>query len=80
MDWLASERMSAIIRAAWPRRRAVTTISLAAHADLEGEPKRLSLALRNLAARGLIKKAGEDPFATSPSAYRLGRPPPRSHH
>ena len=57
--------------------RAVTIASLAVHTKLEGEPKRLSLALKKLAQKGLIKEAGGDPFATSALAYRLAQPLPR---
>jgi hypothetical protein len=43
--------------------------SLAVHAGTEA--RRLSVALRNLAARGFIQEAGGDPFIGSPAAYRL---------
>jgi hypothetical protein len=49
--------------------RAITVASLAVHAGTEA--RRLSVALRNLAARGFIQEAGGDPFIGSPAAYRL---------
>jgi hypothetical protein len=59
--------------------RAITTVSLAVLAGLEGERTRFSRALRRLLARGIIKEAGGDPFAGSALAYRLTqRAPPRA--
>lgn len=49
--------------------RAITLASLAVHAGTD--TRRLLVALRNLATRGLIQEAGGDPFIGSPTAYRL---------
>ena len=57
--------------------RAITKVSLAVHAGFGGDSKRLSAALKNLAANGLIREGGGDPFVGSPVAYRLVRAVPR---
>jgi hypothetical protein len=49
--------------------RAITTASLAAHAGLVDDSRRLSLALKRLATRGFIKEAGSDALISSPPAY-----------
>lgn len=59
--------------------RAMTIESLAATAGIAGRPKVLTLALKHLIERGLLRRAGEDPiparqlhFALSGRRYRNG--------
>jgi hypothetical protein len=54
--------------------RAITMESLAANAGMPGHSKELTTALRSLAARGLIIRAGADPIPGAPLAFRLSRP------
>lgn len=54
--------------------RAITMESLAANAGMLGHSKELTTALRSLAARGLIIRAGADPIPGTPVAFRLSRP------
>jgi hypothetical protein len=54
--------------------RALTTQSLAANAGMAVDSKRLAMALKNLAVRGLIKRGGGDSLPGSPIAFRLSRP------
>jgi hypothetical protein len=56
--------------------RAITMQSLAANAGMPDHSKELTTALRSLAARGLIKRAGADPIPGAPVAFRLSRPIP----
>ncbi len=51
--------------------RAISTESLAVHAGLKADRKRLSAALQTLAGKGFIKEAGGSPFSNAPLAYRL---------
>ena len=59
--------------------RAITMQSLAANAGMPDHSKELTTALRSLAARGLIKRAGADPIPGAPVAFRLSRPIPVHH-
>src|ERR1700756_1854391 len=54
--------------------RAITTESLAANVGMPGHSRELTTALRSLAARGLIIRAGADPIPGAPVAFRLSRP------
>jgi hypothetical protein len=54
--------------------RAITMESLAANAGMPGHSRELTTALRSLAARGLIIRAGADPIPGAPVAFRLSRP------
>jgi hypothetical protein len=56
--------------------RAITLQSLAAHSGMPMNARELATALRNLSARGLIKRGGGDPLPGSPVAFRLSRPLP----
>src|ERR1700747_1131802 len=56
--------------------RAITMQSLAANAGMPDHSKELTTALRSLAARGLIKRAGANPIPGAPVAFRLSRPIP----
>jgi hypothetical protein len=51
--------------------RAITTVSLMAHAGFGLDRKRLSETLGKLAERGLVTQGGDDPFIGAPVAYRL---------
>jgi hypothetical protein len=54
--------------------RAITMESLAANVGMPGHSRELTTALRSLAARGLIIRAGADPIPGAPVAFRLSRP------
>ncbi|QOZ26737.1 MULTISPECIES: hypothetical protein [Bradyrhizobium] len=54
--------------------RAMTLESLAASTGMVGRANELALALKHLAARGLIRRAGEDPIPGTAIAFRLARP------
>jgi hypothetical protein len=54
--------------------RAITIESLAATTGMPVNSQELTMALRNLAARGLIKRGGGDPLPGSSVAFRLSRP------
>jgi|GEM_PF-5586916 hypothetical protein len=56
--------------------RAITLQSLAAHTGMPVNAQELVKALRELTARGLIKRGGGDPIPGSPLAFRLSRPLP----
>jgi hypothetical protein len=48
--------------------RAISTESLAVHAGLKADRKRLSTALQTLAGKGFIKEAGGNPFSNARAA------------
>jgi hypothetical protein len=51
--------------------RAITMESLAANAHISTDSPELTTALKNLAARGFVKRAGGDPIPGAPVAFRL---------
>jgi hypothetical protein len=54
--------------------RAITIDSLAANVGMPKHARELAVALRNLAARGAIQVAGQDPLPGAPLAFRLAKP------
>ncbi|MBR0707963.1 hypothetical protein [Bradyrhizobium liaoningense] len=51
--------------------RAITIESLAVNTSMQSRSREFASALKDLAARGLIKRAGEDLVPGSPVAFRL---------
>lgn len=59
--------------------RAITMESLAVNGHISTDSSAFTTALKNLAARGLIKRAGGDPIPGAPIAFRLSRPIAQQH-
>jgi hypothetical protein len=77
-DVRATERkLLAVFERHGPDGRAITIDSLAANVGVPKHARALAMALSNLAARGLITVAGQDPIPGSPLAFRLARPSAR---
>jgi hypothetical protein len=77
-DVRATERkLLAVFERHGPDGRAITIDSLAAHVGMPKHARELAVALRNLAARGFIEVAGQDPIPGAPLAFRLAKPSAR---